>query len=122
MLNSFVYRDMEERTLIRISLVTAIIGFSVLALITTLQEPVSIEMRSELPEDTTVEFKGSITRIRQTSSGSSITIRREVEETGFIDNNVSKDLEGMQATITAIRSDDFIEIKKIQLRNSVNGS
>ncbi|MFW5865809.1 MAG: hypothetical protein ACOCU6_01810 [Nanoarchaeota archaeon] len=113
---------MEERTLIRISLVTAIIGFSVLALITTLQEPVSIEMRSELPEDTTVEFKGSITRIRQTSSGSSITIRREVEETGFIDNNVSKDLEGMQATITAIRSDDFIEIKKIQLRNSVNGS
>ncbi|MGM5480315.1 MAG: hypothetical protein ACQESC_02535 [Nanobdellota archaeon] len=108
---------MKEKTLTLIALITGCIGFIILSSIVILQKPAVLTFEKTIPEDTTVSFKGIVTKADQTESGTLLTIKRTVKITGFIDSSVPKQFIGQQANITAKKSDDFLSIEQLDVLN-----
>ncbi|MGM5481181.1 MAG: hypothetical protein ACQESE_02095 [Nanobdellota archaeon] len=113
---------MEEKTLKRLALLCAIVGFITLAIVATIQEPENISTQARLPEDTTFKFTAIITGVRETAHGSSLSLEREVIEQGFIDTKVPDGLIGQEATLTGSVTDGFFSISKIEVERNINES
>lgn len=105
---------MNEKTLKTTALMTVVLGLCILAGVIHFQEPKNIEGQKEMPSDTTVEFKGVISKVRTTDEGSMITVKRNIEQKGYIDAKASQNMTEATATVTASKSDGFLQIKRIE--------
>ncbi|KYK26756.1 hypothetical protein AYK26_04755 [Euryarchaeota archaeon SM23-78] len=81
---------MKDSLLLRIALITSIIGLGALALIlsTTGLQEIDISEAKELEEDTTIKITGTIERVTNKEDFAIINIRKEEEITVIIFDNV----------------------------------
>ena len=100
---------MDEIVLIRLALVTSIIGFVGLLALVFFQKPVLAQPTQDIL--TTMDVK--VLDIYQTGSGSVVTYA--TSSTGYIDSFVSEAIIGQQATITGRLEGDFFSITSIEI-------
>ena len=107
---------MDERTFQKIAIIVFLVGFLSLFAVYSFSSP-DIVFSSDLPEDSLIQFQGTILSITQTSFGSSISLSRSCIEQGFFDiENVSSIPLNSSVTITGRKSGNLFVIESISFR------
>ncbi len=99
---------MEESQLTKIAVFLALIGFLALVLILIFQPP----LQDATLDDSIVQFDATVTSLRTTARGSTLSFDHVISSRGFIDQNISFPPNTL-VSITAKKSGDFFFISTL---------